>query len=349
MNSGQKDSCPPLQPQVGPAQTSFTTLQHFSSLFLSTTYRQIPLHPELPSFILKPESTKIYDAPPPSLNALLHGGAAQTLFIPGEDPNEFDLLLDQSFALHQPFSPQDSTLVYESAHARWYLNRRTRVQSTYELHLHTSKPDIIQWTPADLHQLNLFDRYKTQSERAFRRALVNVQAIRKEAVRDEHWRELLALQKERTALQREKFEFAKAPPAEPAKDLIQKLDHHQPTLAPMQHDPILNCSVIDQISPTHYDVRKFIEDREQFTHPPQLLVRYFTFLNEIPAEYEIFLPDGFLRDPAAHSCVRVAMQFDQYLALAKHEDIQIASQPAPDKDEEDLSDEDWLAEQRKQA
>jgi hypothetical protein len=330
----------------------------------------------------------------PSLNALLHGGAAQTLFIPGEDPKagqpsgarstqtriaepprsalpdeslgDFYLLLDQSFALHQPANPQDSALVYDSVHARWHFNRRTRVQSTYELHLHTRQPDITQWTPADLHQLNLFDRYKTQAERAFRRALLNVQAIRKEAVREEHWRALLAIQKQRVDLQRDKFEFAKAKHqaanAPPAADLIQKLDGHQPTLAPIQHDPALNCSVIvqrsfirlqdgatviDQISPTHHAVRKFIEDREQFTHPPQLLVRYFTFLNEIPAEYRLFLPDGFRRDPAAPSCVRVAMEFDQYLVLAQHEDIQIASQPAPDTDEEDLSDEDWLAAQRK--
>ncbi len=332
----------------------------------------------------------------PSLNALLHGGAAQTLFIPGEDPKDFHLLLDQSFALHQPANPQDSSLVYDSVHARWHLNRRTRVQSTYELHLHTHHPDITQWTPADLHQLNLFDRYKTQSERAFRRALLNVQAIRKEAgqpsgarlindgerrasaqcvarvdseaVREEHWRQLLALQKQRVDLQRDKFEFAKAKHqaanAPPAADLIQKLDDHQPTLAPIQHDPALNCSVlvqrsfirlqdgatvIDQISPTHAEVRKFIEDREQFTHPPQLLVRYFTFLNEIPAEYQLFLPDGFLRDPAAPSCVRVVMQFPQYLALAQHEDSQIASQPESDQDEENLSDEDWLAAQRKRS
>jgi hypothetical protein len=315
----------------------------------------------------------------PSLNALAHGATAETLFIPGENPDDFYRLLDESFAFHQPSTTQDSTLVYDSVHARWHLNRRLRVHSTYEHHLHTQKPDITTWTPDDLHQLNLFDRYKTQIDRAFRRALTNVQAIRREALTQEHWRELLALQKERIHLQREKFELAKAKEArhttahaakqqasqtQSGADVTEQLHQYQATFAPIQHDPALNCSVIvqrsfiriqdgttylDQISPTHYQMRKFIEHRAHFAHPPQLVVRHFAFINDVPEEYEFVLPAGFERTAEARYFLRYDMAFDAYLALADREDILLATQPEPDEDESLISDEDWLTRQRKHA
>lgn len=298
----------------------------------------------------------------PSLNALHHGASALTLFIPGEDPQDFYALLDQSFATCQPTNPQESQLVYDSVHARWHLNRRLRVQAAYELHLHQTKPDITQWTPADLHQLELFDRYHTRAERAFRRAFVNVQSVRKSAAHEQHWREQLALQKERIAIDRQRFELAQSKEARRAAQktapLKENLSTHQSALAPIQHDATLNCSVIvqrsfisftddeisiDQISPPHHEVRQLIEQRDLFEHPPQLIVRYFTFLNDIPDEYELFFPAPVPRTSDARYFLRLPMDFEKYRALADREDIRLAAQPPLD---ELISDEDWLTQQR---
>jgi hypothetical protein len=298
----------------------------------------------------------------PTLNALLHGGAAQTLFIPGEDPADFSRLLDDTYALYQPANPQHSSLVYDAAHARWYLNRRIRVAASFELQLHQLKPDIAAWTPADLHQLNLFDRYKTQAERAFRRALTAVQAIHTQAAREDHWRAQLDLQKQHIHLQRQKFECAQAKETTPAApttedDLSQNLQDFQAALTALQHDAPLNCSVIvqrafisvqdgatciDQMSPANDQVRKLIEKGEQFPHPPQLVVRHFTFLNEIPEEYAHLLPPISQRLPTGRSFFRIELDFDKFLDLAAQEDV------ALDTDQTTVSDEDWLAAQRNQ-
>jgi len=65
------------------------------------------------------------------------------------------------------------------------------------------------WSDADLHRLNLVDSYKTQAERAMRRAFVNAEALRKETAREMHWQIALDLQKQRFALETERFLLAK--------------------------------------------------------------------------------------------------------------------------------------------
>src|SRR5580658_5018396 len=117
-----------------------------------------------------------------SLNALTHGGTAQTLFLPDENPDHFWALMDDAFAHYQPGTCQDADLVTDSVQARWYLSRRQRAHANYEFRLHEKYPDSSHWPDASLNRLNLFDRYKTQAERALRRALINVQAIRKDAL-----------------------------------------------------------------------------------------------------------------------------------------------------------------------
>ena len=104
------------------------------------------------------------------LNSLSHGGAAESLFIPGENPADFEDLLHHAFAEHQPSSDQHSAFVYHSVHARWLLARRQRTTAAYELELHKQMPDPTHWPNESLTRLNLFDRYKTQAERALRRA-----------------------------------------------------------------------------------------------------------------------------------------------------------------------------------
>ena len=143
------------------------------------------------------------------MNHLTHGAASESLFIEGEDPAEFDALLKDGFETFQPATEEDARLIGDFARARWFLTRRQRIHGTWEVELHKRVPDITQWTPADLHQLNLFDRYLTQSERAFKRSLDNVMAIRKAARNEQRRQDLLELQRQRFQLQRDRFELAK--------------------------------------------------------------------------------------------------------------------------------------------
>jgi hypothetical protein len=285
------------------------------------------------------------------LNSLSHGGAAESLFIPGENPADFEALLHHAFAEHQPSSDQHSAFVYDSVHARWMLARRQRTTAAYEVELHKQMPDPSHWPNESLTRLNLFDRYKTQAERALRRAFVNLQAVRKDIFNEHLWSQKLAIQKERLALERLKFEARCAPrqkpPQEPAEDLKQDLKTYQASSAPIQRDPALNChviaqrafirledgaSIIDQLIPPNDHVRQLIENRAHFENEPKLLVRYCTFLKD---------------NPAGLSFLRREISFAEFYVLALQEDREISAQPPAEDPETILSDQEWLAAQRR--
>ena len=59
------------------------------------------------------------------LNGLKYGLYAETLILPGEDPADFDALLDRLDAEHQPATPTEEIFVSQIAMASW---RRLRVQ-----------------------------------------------------------------------------------------------------------------------------------------------------------------------------------------------------------------------------
>jgi len=59
------------------------------------------------------------------LNGLKYGLYAETLILPGEDPAEFDALLDRFHAEHQPATPTEEAFVSQIVMATW---RRARIQ-----------------------------------------------------------------------------------------------------------------------------------------------------------------------------------------------------------------------------
>src|SRR5580698_886469 len=77
------------------------------------------------------------------LNGLKHGGTSLTLFIPGEEPQDFYSLLAESFETHQPSTGEDSALVTDAIVARWFLWRRQRAHSKreFEIYSETNQPD----------------------------------------------------------------------------------------------------------------------------------------------------------------------------------------------------------------
>ena len=104
-------------------------------------------------------------------NHLKHGASATTLFLPDENPAEFFSLLDDAFAEHQPGSKQASGIVARTVQYHWTLLRRERAADNFEVNLHLRLPNSSDWTAANLHQMDLFDRYRTTAARAFSRSL----------------------------------------------------------------------------------------------------------------------------------------------------------------------------------
>ena len=284
-----------------------------------------------------------------SLNALKHGASARTLFLPDEDPAQFDALLDDAFEQYKPGNAQDSDLVFNSVEARWHLRRRKRIRDSYELALHKRQPDCASWNPEELHQLGIFDRYCTTAERTLGRALAHVRFISTEAVKEQHWREQLEFRKQ-------SLEIAKAKEARlSSKRLKEEIKSQQESSTPIQHDATLNChvivqrafisvneegyTIIDQFFPSNEQVRRFIETAGQFPNPPQSIVRHYTFLNDIPEEYRFLVPNGFVRTVEARYQIRQEMNFTQFIELTTRESTDEEDQP-------DLSDENWLQQQR---
>ena len=73
--------------------------------------------------------------------------------------------------------------------------------------------------PADVHEMELLDRYRTTAARAYSRSLNDLYKLKKTKANEDRWRQHFELQKRRFDLDLERFNLAKTkhqpPPAEP--------------------------------------------------------------------------------------------------------------------------------------
>jgi hypothetical protein len=102
-------------------------------------------------------------------NSLKHGLASGRVIIPGEDPAEFEALLNDLNAEHVPATPTEQMLVQQMAQSWWLMQRAIRIQN-----------EAFAETRCDSHKLALFLRYQTTYERAFYRALNSLMKLQKE-------------------------------------------------------------------------------------------------------------------------------------------------------------------------
>src|SRR5260370_34494101 len=65
------------------------------------------------------------------LNGLKHGLCAETIVVPGEDPAEFEAMLDAYRAEYQPATPSAEFLVRQLAMADWLLMRLHRIEAAF--------------------------------------------------------------------------------------------------------------------------------------------------------------------------------------------------------------------------
>jgi hypothetical protein len=103
-------------------------------------------------------------------NSLKHGLASGRVIIPGEDPAEFEALLQDLIAEHTPAGETEQLLVQHMAQSWWLMQRAIRIQN-----------QAFTETRVDTHKLALFLRYQTTHERAFYRALNSLIKLKKEA------------------------------------------------------------------------------------------------------------------------------------------------------------------------
>ena len=70
------------------------------------------------------------------LNGLKHGLCAETVVVPGEDPAQFEALLEAYRAEYQPATPSAEFLVRQVAMADWRLLRLHRIEAAFHTMRH---------------------------------------------------------------------------------------------------------------------------------------------------------------------------------------------------------------------
>jgi hypothetical protein len=148
-------------------------------------------------------------------NATTHGGTSQKLIVAGERQEDFTALFTGLLAEFAPETPSARLLVEDFAHAQWFLWRRIRAQNSAEHALYEAQPDPALWTGAGFHSLTNMERYRTSAERAFQRALRNLEHLKYAQLsesnrhqRQQNFETRLSLDQERITLQKERHALA---------------------------------------------------------------------------------------------------------------------------------------------
>jgi hypothetical protein len=232
-----------------------------------------------------------------SSNATTHGGTSEKLIVAGEKMEDFASLLEGLKAQYNPETPSARGTVEDFAHAQWFLWRRTRSHNAVEQSLYASEADPALWSDASLRRLTLMDRYRTTAERAFHRALRNLERLESArnskllaAQRQQNFEARLAFDRERLALQKERHAMAKARVEEKAKEKQQEAyseacgEFPVPTLVQEIHVRVDGHRVHSFFEPPNRVVRADLE-KTNYEFPYKAVVRKFTFHNGVPPQY----------------------------------------------------------------
>ena len=267
------------------------------------------------------------------MNNLQHGSTAKTLFLADENPADFFSLLENFFEQYQPAFDHDAALVTRAVHDLWILLRRERTIDAYEKALHTRKPDPTYWVQPDLHEMHLFDRYKTEAARAHTRSLKNLQTIQKMARDEERWQQQLINEKQKLAIQVERWELTRikeAPKKMMAENIAEamKLATENQDVQVDEHGPHIPQAVFVVterdgsqhvgIVPTNDAVHRIIGMANQYPQPPIEVVRTYVFGGPVPPAYHWLTTEDWQRT-ANDLELRKTLSFDEWRKLAANE------------------------------
>ena len=213
-----------------------------------------------------------------SLNRLTHGCRSEQIIINGEDPAEFEFVMNSWFAAYDPQDFIAQNLVEELAKAQWMLKRNEKWLHQIQVRL-----PVDAWTWTDEHHKLLANatRYKTTAERSFYRAFNNVEA---------HYKR-----------QADKAAQAEKARAEMAKINIQwvKKKSGEAALARKDRRVIQWSEVVTNsqgecmtaLAPTNDKLAA----RADSKHPPEFITRFISFTNGVPPAYDWTNPDELQR------------------------------------------------------
>ncbi len=254
------------------------------------------------------------------MNRLKHSGCSESLFIKGDNPDDFFALLENAFEQHQPAFDQDAILVTRSVRANWILMRRERAADQFESGLYERKPNGRLFIPdVDVKEVLLFDRYITAAHRAFTRALKDLQLIQKMARDDQRWQLQLAKEKEKIKNDPATAEFL-------ASLANLKEDVHVPPEPDPPHIPQSVYAAFDtdgsliasECSPTNDAVRNTITRSQQSPNPPKTVVRTYHFKGPVPAQYHWLLTNPNQRN-LPYQEIRKSLTLDEWHKLTASE------------------------------
>jgi len=214
------------------------------------------------------------------MNNLRHGSTAKSLFLASENPEDFFKLLANFFEQYQPSFDHDAALVARAVHDHWILLRRERTADTFEKALHDRKPDPAKWLASELHEMHLFDRYKTEAARAANRSLKNLQIMQKMARDEQKWQLHLAKQKETFAPDLECWQ--------------QQADKQE---EPVPSEPAVKQTVyigLENGRARHYETTPTNTQLRLRLLPTDQITRVYNFVGGVPPKYEhLITPDAY--------------------------------------------------------
>jgi hypothetical protein len=143
-----------------------------------------------------------------SANATIHNGCSERLIVEGERLDDFHALVASLVDHYQPADAHEQFLVEDLAHGRWFLWRRQRASAFVDADVYEIQPDPARWSFVEQKRVLLADRYLTNAERSFNRALKNVEAFAKDRVKTYRWEATHDLAVRRLELARERHEAA---------------------------------------------------------------------------------------------------------------------------------------------
>jgi hypothetical protein len=207
-----------------------------------------------------------------SLNRLTHGCRSEQIIINGEDPAEFEFVMNHWFNAYEPQDPVAQSLLEEVGKAQWMLKRNEKW-----LHQIQRRLPVDAWTWTDEHHKLLANatRYKTTAERSFYRAFNNLEAYYKRQAD-----KAAQAQKARAQMAKTQMQWLKNKAAASAKELrrVQMVE----VTANSRGECVTTCA------PTN---DQLIALASQSDDPPEFLTRFVFFTVGVPPAYDWLNPN----------------------------------------------------------
>jgi hypothetical protein len=145
-----------------------------------------------------------------SRNASKHHCTSTSLIVPGESQTDFAALLESLTMEYQPETDSQKITVAQTARTIWDLARVNREFDKSQHALYSAQKDMREWDASQQSEFDRMLRYRTKAERAYQRALQQVEYIRKlhlQAAQRAFWENL---QTEKLGLSRQRLKLSTA-------------------------------------------------------------------------------------------------------------------------------------------